>query len=267
MTIRNSEAMKQRWQKPESRPKIAEAMNSLEVKAKMSEAAKKRWQNPEYRDKVIESINRPESRNKHIELLKKFYENSDNRIIRSKFMKMRWQDPEYKLAQSIVRKKRWQDPDVRIKQCKILKEIRDRPEVKAKYIETLNRPDVRTKCLEILHSSEFKDKISGKNNSQWKGGVSFEPYCSKFNKERKEIVRNNYERVCANCGKSELQNGAKLSVHHVDANKMQGCRNTKWFLVPLCKVCHGEISDDNVFSIGLFWLKELSRKYWERRIV
>lgn len=42
------------------------------------------------------------------------------------------------------------------------------------------------------------------------------------------------------CGLSEEENVGqrKLSVHHVDMNKDQGCNGHKWKLVPLCTSCH-----------------------------
>lgn len=94
------------------------------------------------------------------------------------------------------------------------------------------------------HTEESKRKISesrkgkyiGENNPAWKGGLSFEPYCRKFNNELKERVRNEFNRKCVMCGAEE--NGRKLSIHHIDYSKTQGCKGETWKLVPLCQSCH-----------------------------
>jgi len=80
----------------------------------------------------------------------------------------------------------------------------------------------------------------GEYNSAWKDGASFEPYCPKFNFEMKEKIRNRDNRVCVLCGKSEIENGQRLSVHHIDGDKMQGCNGKKWYLSSLCKSCNSK---------------------------
>lgn len=92
---------------------------------------------------------------------------------------------------------------------------------------------------------------SGSNNSAWKGGISFEPYCPKFNFKVKEKIRNRDHRVCRLCGKSEIENGERLSVHHIDGDKMQGCNEKNWYLVSLCRSCHVQSNDvENEFLIA-----------------
>lgn len=86
------------------------------------------------------------------------------------------------------------------------------------------RPEVRKK-----HGRK------GKENPNWKGGTSFEPYCPKFTEELKDGVRAEFHHKCCLCGLPE--NGRKHHVHHVDYNKSQGC-GQRWTLVPLCASCH-----------------------------
>ena len=81
---------------------------------------------------------------------------------------------------------------------------------------------------------------SGENAVSWRGGTSFLPYCSKFNKHRKEAVREFFGRKCLSCGSDELEFRSKLSVHHVDHDKDQGCNGKPFNLVPLCKNCHAK---------------------------
>lgn len=78
------------------------------------------------------------------------------------------------------------------------------------------------------------------NHPNWQGGKSFEPYCIKFNERIKEECRNKYGRRCFLCNKFENENQRKLSVHHVDYNRNQGCDDVEWRLVPLCDSCHAK---------------------------
>ena len=103
-------------------------------------------------------------------------------------------------------------------------------------------------------SEDQKRKISeaqkGEKNHNWKGGYSFEPYCPKFTYKLKEKIRNKYDRKCFLCNKNEKGNGnnngnRKLSVHHIDYNKNQGCDDHEWKLVPLCGNCHGKINGNH----------------------
>ena len=109
-------------------------------------------------------------------------------------------------------------------------------------------------CEEIIINSNYKyygipkyvvgHNGIGKNNPNYNGGKSFEPYCEKFNERKKEEVREQYNRKCYICGKDEKENITKtgkqykLSVHHIDNDKEQGCNGKKWKLAPLCLHCH-----------------------------
>ena len=109
------------------------------------------------------------------------------------------------------------------------------------------------------HSDQLKCK-TGELSPQWKGGVSFEPYCEKFDDDLKERVRIFFDRKCYICGKSEqeqidemLKEGKtpikKLDVHHVNYDKMVCCNDIKPLFVPLCRSCHAKTQFD--------------REYWE----
>lgn len=99
-------------------------------------------------------------------------------------------------------------------------------------------------------SPETITKISGKNNHSWKGGISYEPYCPKFNEKFKESIRNKFNRTCFLCGISEIDqinkqkmNGKrpyKLSIHHVNYDKTCLCENIDCEFVPLCIPCHSK---------------------------
>ena len=104
------------------------------------------------------------------------------------------------------------------------------------------------------HSEESKRKISeshkGEKSYNWKGGISYLPYCLKFNEEFKEKIRSKFNNECFICGKSERKNGKKLSVHHVSYNKDCLCDGSKCYFVPLCISCHLKTN--------------FNRKFWEK---
>ena len=90
-------------------------------------------------------------------------------------------------------------------------------------------------------SKKCKDlSNSGERSPRWKGGTTYFPYCSKFNKRRKEDVREFFGRKCLACGAEEIEFRKRLSVHHVDHDKEQGCNGKPFNLVPLCKNCHAK---------------------------
>jgi hypothetical protein len=80
-------------------------------------------------------------------------------------------------------------------------------------------------------------KYGGEKDPAWKGGISFEPYCPKFNKEFKERVRAYFNYICPECGTPTPKG---LMVHHVNFNKMSCCDDTIPLFVPLCNPCHGK---------------------------
>lgn len=96
------------------------------------------------------------------------------------------------------------------------------------------------------------ESMSGKNHPSWKGGTSFEPYCPKFNNKFKERVREFWGRKCGICGKSEEEDIRKLSVHHVNYEKMVCCNNVAPLFITACLSCH--------------WKTNHNRNYWEEML-
>ncbi len=90
---------------------------------------------------------------------------------------------------------------------------------------------------------EYLKSLSGEMTSNWQGGVSFLPYCRKFNKTLKEKIRNRDNRTCQVCGTKE--NGRRLDVHHIHYDKI----NCAPDLISLCLPCHIKANNN--------------RDYWE----
>lgn len=104
-------------------------------------------------------------------------------------------------------------------------------------------------CVEMCN----KCAVISENTSQWKGGISFEPYCKKFNNEFKESIRDKFGRKCFMCPDTEEDNGRKLDVHHVNYDKECICNGVECEFVPLCRSCHSKTNG--------------SRELWERLII
>jgi len=102
-------------------------------------------------------------------------------------------------------------------------------------------------------SKKNKGKLSGPKHPQWKGGVSFEPYCPKFTKEFKERVRAFFNYTCVECGVA--QGTRNLDVHHVNFNKKTCCDQSIPLFVSLCKSCHGKTDHNRVF--WEYWFTEM----------
>lgn len=166
-----------------------------------------------------------------------------------------------------------------------------RPEVRAKMMGNTN-------TLGYNPTDETRAKLSAAgmgNKRAWIDGRSYDPYCPAFNEAFKEIVRNRWGRNCMNpfCktnlefqtgsedfGISEIWNSAnifttklmyRLSAHHVDGDKAQGCDGIDLFCVPVCTSCnskkfHGLKLEEHPGMVLYFWFKEQERKHREEML-
>uniref|UniRef100_A0A7V3N5D1 HNH nuclease domain-containing protein n=1 Tax=candidate division CPR3 bacterium TaxID=2268181 RepID=A0A7V3N5D1_UNCC3 len=111
------------------------------------------------------------------------------------------------------------------------------------------RPDM----YEINRRLRESGKLKGKNHSQWKGGISKEPYGFDFDEELKEQIRKRDNYTCQECGYTQKQLGYKLRIHHIDYNKKNNNPNN---LISLCKSCHSKTN----FK-GSDWIKYFNNKF------
>lgn len=79
---------------------------------------------------------------------------------------------------------------------------------------------------------------TGKEHSQWKGGISFEPYGIEFNDDLKQYIRGRDGYRCAVCG------GSGRCVHHIDYDKKN---NDPANLITLDKSCHTKTNYNRKF--------------------
>lgn len=99
---------------------------------------------------------------------------------------------------------------------------------------------------------------SGSGHPQWKGGISFLPYCQKFNAEFKERVRVFFNHTCVECG--QPQTTYQLHIHHVNFNKQSCCDNTAPIFVSLCHSCHSRTNYNRIF--WEYWFTEMIMRHY-----
>lgn len=92
-------------------------------------------------------------------------------------------------------------------------------------------------------------RLQGISLEEWDGYISYEPYCHLFNLATKERIRNQHLRTCVISGMSVLQEGRRLSIHHVDNNKQQGCDGVKWRLVPVTGSWNGRLQNQQAYLL------------------
>ena len=97
-------------------------------------------------------------------------------------------------------------------------------------------------------SPETRAKLSlsnrGENGSNWQGGISFEPYCPKFNPDLKRRIRAFFDHRCIICGKTTEENKQNMGCHHVNYNKSACCDGKPVRFAALCLKCHGKTNHE-----------------------
>lgn len=95
------------------------------------------------------------------------------------------------------------------------------------------------------HTFKGKDGLKLDKHWNWKGGISFNKYCHKFNEKLKTQIRNRDNNICQLCGKTKIKNNKNLDVHHIHYDK----ENCNPDLISLCHSCHT--------------ITGINRDYWE----
>lgn len=116
-------------------------------------------------------------------------------------------------------------------------------------------------------SEETLNKMSeaqkGDKSPQWKGGISFEPYCQKFNNKFKERVRAFFGYQCQECGHVWHEGEIRLAVHHVNFRKDSCCaEDVIPLFVPLCShPCHSKTNHNRFF--WAYWFTEMINRIYD----
>jgi len=110
----------------------------------------------------------------------------------------------------------------------------------------MKRPEVAAKTAATQRGRK-RPSITGDKHPQWRGGISREPYAWAFNEELKEEVRRRDGHYCQRCGKTQIENGQRLSVHHIDYDK----KNSDLInFISLCRGCNARV--------------DTNREYWAK---
>jgi hypothetical protein len=127
--------------------------------------------------------------------------------------------------------------------------------------ETKRKIGVALKGRVVSDATRLKKHIAtcGEKNYNWKGGVSFAPYCEKFNREFKRRVRRFYNDECVECGVKSI--AKKFHVHHVNFNKQTCCDNTQPLFVLLCPSCHSKTQHNRIF--WEYWFTEMIMRHYK----
>ena len=212
-----------------------------------------KWADPEYHkqrnDVTTAQWEDPVIYAQRIEAYKRAWENPDIHASRCASARARWDTPGERERMSTIHKARCEDPEVieifraRALLCLADPIVRERISVGTK--KALENPSVRHK---------MRERQLGEKSSQWKGGISFLPYCVKCNEFFKECVRAFYGYCCVECGNP--QNGTRLAVHHVNYHKDSGCNpDVPMLFVALCPTIAGKPSCHSKTNHN--------RDYWE----
>lgn len=185
----------------------------------------------------FDRFSRPEELKKLSSAQKKHYQDNPDRIETQRRATLkRYEDPEERVKQSESQKKYYRTHPERAKRhSEFMMGFKhtDESKLKMSSVQTgVSMSEIAKERLSATHQNIPYD--------EWNGFIKFKPYCDKFNESCRERNRNKHGRTCFICGMAERSNGRKLSVHHVDMNKDQGCDDHEWSLIPLCTSCHGK---------------------------
>jgi 5-methylcytosine-specific restriction endonuclease McrA/DNA-directed RNA polymerase subunit M/transcription elongation factor TFIIS len=110
----------------------------------------------------------------------------------------------------------------------------------------INQHPICKPCAMILNGINHQ----GDKSYTWQGGISFEPYDSKFNNHLREQIRQRDNYTCQLCGIP--QNGRRLAVHHIDYNKKNSHPNNLISLCPSPSKCHGKTNHNREYWTQYF---------------
>jgi len=96
-----------------------------------------------------------------------------------------------------------------------------------------------SKDTKIKISKAMIGKNLGEKNYNWKGGITSKFYSAIWTPLYKESIRERDQHTCQKCGKVWAQGKRRLSVHHIDYNKLN-CNSDN--LITLCVRCNIKVN-------------------------
>ena len=118
---------------------------------------------------------------------------------------------------------------------------------------------LRIMLSEIKKKDYAEGKIShtfksGEKHPNWCGGISSHPYPKEFDKFIKESIRIRDWNTCQICEKWGV---VKLSIHHIDYNKLNNFNHN---LISLCKKCHAKTNFNRETWVKFLQIKIFSKE-------
>lgn len=196
-----------------------------ELRQQRSEEGKKRFEDPEEREKISKQAreywsdpeHREEQRQRQLDFIE---DNPEITELRTEVSREYWSDEEAREKKSEQQESWW-------------KEDHDRREDMS---ERLLGNEYGSGNKGKPKSEEWKLSVSGENNYNWKGGISFEPYDEDFDEEFKEFIRTRQNYRCADEDTTCKDINRALDVHHIDGNKKNSVPEN---CIALCCSHHG----------------------------
>lgn len=116
------------------------------------------------------------------------------------------------------------------------------------YYNTYMRGQKR--CISCSRIFRFKNP---KNHPCWQGGIDKLPYGIKWTRFLKEQIRQRDDYTCQLCRMKEIKNRIiyknKLSIHHIDYNKLN-CKENN--LITLCQRCNSKVNANRDYWYAYF---------------
>lgn len=147
--------------------------------------------------------------------------------------------PERRAQHSLIQK-------ARTDRYKFTKEDRNRGGFKKGNIpwnKGIPRTDIEREKMSVTHRKNGKSK--GRNNIQWQGGISQNPYNPDLTKYKKYLIYKRDNFTCQECLRYPLK---KPTVHHIDYNKQNSNESN---LITLCQKCNSKAN--------------FNREYWRTK--
>lgn len=135
----------------------------------------------------------------------------------------------------------------KMRAAKIGKHFSDETRAKLSASKMGERNPFYGKCHSVEILRKRSKAMTGANNPNWRGGISFELYPSGWNNRLREMIRKRDNYTCVLCG--EIQNERRHPVHHINYIK-EDIRPEN--LVTLCTGCHRKTRGDRKYWMNLF---------------